>query len=66
MSKFTNNLDIPISSVFGLLCYRDMLIKLISENKNENILLLADEHNRLTDKLIIIEDKLISLNIFIL
>ena len=62
MSKFTNNLDIPISSVFGLLCYRDMLIKLINENGNKN----KDEYKRLVDKLKIIEDALILLNIFIL
>jgi len=44
------------SSIFGLLCYRDMLIRLIQENDNENILLLADEHIRLINRLNTIEE----------
>ena len=44
------------SSIFGLLCYRDMLIRLIQENDNENILLLADEHIRLINRLNNIEE----------
>ena len=45
-----------MSSIFGLLCYRDMLIRLIQENDNENILLLADEHIRLINRLKIVEE----------
>lgn len=45
-----------MSSIFGLLCYRDMLIRLIQENDNENILLLADEHIRLINRLNTIEE----------
>ena len=60
MSTFTNNLDIPISSGFGLLCLRNKLIKLINENENK------DENTRLVDRLKIIEDALIILNIFTL
>ena len=52
------------SSIFGLLCYRDMLIRLIQENDNENILLLSDEnillladdHIRLINRLNTIEE----------
>jgi len=58
MSTFTNNLDIPISSGFGLVCLRNKLIKLINENENK------DEYIRLVDRLKIIEDALIILNIF--
>jgi len=59
MYTFTNNLDIPISSGFGLLCLRNKLIKLINENEN------IDESKRLVDRLKIIEDALILLNILI-
>ena len=61
MSTFTNNLNIPISSGFGLLCIRNKLIKLINENGNKG----KDERRNLVDRLKIIEDALILLNILI-